>query len=96
MAGDTARVMAIGEIDAYTSTLLDRQLRDVESSSAGAVELELSRTSFLDSSGLRVLLHADQRLRSAGRELVLVAPADAVIQVIELTGVRDHLAIRAD
>lgn len=47
--------------------------------------IDLSKTRFIDSSGLGVLLTLNKNLRSRGASLKLLNPATAVCQLIELT-----------
>jgi anti-sigma B factor antagonist len=73
---------------------------------AGMVVLDGTELSFLDSSGLRVLLLANTRAKELGARLRLVAPHRAVRRTLELTGandlvttfptVDDALAVEAD
>ena len=56
---------------------------------AGMVVLDGTELSFLDSSGLRVLLLANTRAKELGASLRLVAPHRAVRRTLELTGADD-------
>lgn len=49
------------------------------------VSIDLSKTRFIDSSGLGVLLSINKTLRAQGGELKLLNPSPAVAQLIELT-----------
>ncbi len=51
------------------------------------VVLDLGEVSFVDSSGLGVILGRYRRLRSAGRELSLVGVRPAVRAVLEVAGI---------
>jgi len=87
-------VAAAGEIDLATA---DELASAVEAGLAsGPVLVDLSAVSFMDSAGVRAV---DAMLRSAthhGNALV-VAPAmqDAVVQVLEITGMMGLLTIAA-
>ncbi len=54
------------------------------------VHIDLSSVTFMDSTGLQVLLAARRRAELAGGRLNLVDPTRAVRRVLEVTGV-DHL-----
>lgn len=56
---------------------------------AGVVVLDGTELSFLDSSGLRVLLLANARAKEVGGKLRLVAPHRAVRRTLELTGANE-------
>ena len=49
------------------------------------VNIDLSNTRFIDSSGLGVLLSVNKTLRAQGGILKLLNPSNAVAQLIELT-----------
>jgi anti-anti-sigma factor len=56
---------------------------------SGVVVLDGTELSFLDSSGLRVLLLANARAKEVGGKLRLVAPHRAVRRTLELTGANE-------
>ena len=78
-----------GEIDAHTAPLL----ADAVAAWEGAVlRLDLSGVEFVDSSGLRVLVEAHQRLGTVeGGELRLVDTSPAVRRLFDITGVAEYL-----
>ena len=53
--------------------------------------LDLRGLEFMDSSGLRLVITAEARLREAGRRLVLVRGNDTVQRVFEITKMVDRL-----
>jgi anti-sigma B factor antagonist len=56
--------------------------------------LDLSRLSFLDCAGLRVLLYAQARADQGGGQLELVRGTDSVQRMLRLAGLEDRLAFR--
>jgi anti-sigma B factor antagonist len=68
----------------------------VEGNAPQVVVLDLSGLSFLDSSGLRCLVRADERAKEASRRLVLVRGPDAVQKVFEITRLEERLHIVDD
>jgi anti-sigma B factor antagonist len=80
-----------GELDLSTVGKVEEELRRVEGDAPQVVVLDLSGLSFLDSSGLRCLVRADERARDAGRRLVLVRGPDAVQKVFEITRLEERL-----
>jgi anti-anti-sigma factor len=84
-----------GELDLASIDALQERLTDVEQGSPRRIVLDLSELSFIDSSGLRMLLLADGRARESGRELVLTQSTDPVQRVFEMTGARDLLRFRS-
>jgi anti-anti-sigma factor len=87
----TVTVTLRGELDLASVGALQERLTAVEQGAPSLIVLDLSELSFIDSSGLRVLLLADGRARESGRELVLTQSSDAVQRVFEMTGTRDLL-----
>lgn len=88
-------VSVSGELDLATAEELRGKLDPVIVQDA-VVVLDGTGMSFLDSSGLRVLLQAANLATSRGAAFRLVAPQAAVRRVLELAGVVDHLAARED
>jgi len=91
----TVTVTLRGELDLGSVGALQERLTAVEQGAPSLIVLDLSDLSFIDSSGLRVLLLADGRARESGRELVLTQSTDAVQRVFEMTGTRDLLRFQS-
>lgn len=82
-----------GELDAHTAPSLEHRLQEqVEVSSD--IELHLAGLSFMDSSGLRVLLATTERCRTGDGDLVLVEPTPTVSRLLEVSGLADHFTVR--
>lgn len=93
----TARVRMTGELDIGTAEEAEGQIREAEQDgSATTVVLDLGGLTFMDSTGLRLLVAADARAREAGRRLAIVRGPDAVQRVIELTGLAAKLDLVDD
>jgi anti-anti-sigma factor len=78
-----------GELDLANVTVLQERLDDAVRGKA-AVVIDLSRLTFIDSSGLRVLVRAERQLRDSGVPLVLVRGPRAVHRPFELTSLDSH------
>jgi anti-anti-sigma factor len=75
-----------GELDISTGGRFERELSRVEDSDAGtALVLDLRELTFIDSTGLRLIVAADARAREAGRTLALIQGPPAVQRVFEIT-----------
>jgi len=85
----TAVVAVAGEIDVYTSPLLQERLVEVLKDGSSSIVLDLSAVTFLDSTGLGVLTTGLKRCRSADGDLVLVTAQPNVLKVLEITGLND-------
>jgi anti-sigma B factor antagonist len=79
-----------GELDLATVSMLEEQLGRF-ASPGRVIIADLRRLRFIDSSGLRAMLTADQSLRQAGARLVIVSGPRQVRRVFELTGVDRYL-----
>jgi anti-anti-sigma factor len=82
-----------GELDPHTAPILEEQIEEYDAGNRGRVVLDLGGITFVDSSGLRVLVVLDGRLRDDGRKLVIRAPSAAVSRVLKIAGLDDHLQI---
>jgi anti-sigma B factor antagonist len=84
-------VVVRGEIDMETAPQLERVLDDVVAKGALLVTLDLEGVDFLDSSGLRVILGASNKLSAQEGQLLIEGASSAVERVLEITGVIERL-----
>ena len=84
-----------GELDLSTVGKVDDELERCERA-AGTVLLDLSKLTFLDSTGLRCVVRADERAREDGRRLVVVKGPEAVQRVFEITRLQERLELVDD
>jgi anti-sigma B factor antagonist len=82
-----------GELDLATADRLWLELEPLLLPRT-VVVLDGSGITFLDSSGLRVLLQAGKRAAADGAAFRLVAPQLAVQRVLEIAGTAGHLETR--
>jgi len=85
-----------GEIDLSTVADLEDRLEGYLREDPPLVVMDLREVTFLDSSGLRLLLRLDERQRGIGGRLVLVQGGRRVARVLELTGAGERLEMVAD
>jgi anti-sigma B factor antagonist len=90
-AGDAVVLRLIGHLDLSTTATLWSCLETLDSR-VSEVELDLSRMSFLDSTGLGQLINARRRFAAEGRVLVLRHPSDHARFVFDLTGLGDLIS----
>jgi anti-sigma B factor antagonist len=81
-----------GDVDLATAPIVEEELRRA-AESEDRVVLNLQDVGFMDSTGIRVVISADQRLREQGASLRLVHVPAQVHRLFELVGVIDHLEI---
>lgn len=90
------QVVLTGELDLSTVDKVEQELMRVEAQGATVVVLDLSRLTFLDSSGLRLIVGADQRARRESRRFVVVRGPDTVQRVFSITHLDDQLDLVDD
>jgi anti-sigma B factor antagonist len=80
---DTVREVPVGrlsgEVDATNAGELGRRLTSAVPNTALGMVLDLSETSYLDSSGVQLLFELADRLRRRQQRLYLVVPAESFI-----------------
>jgi anti-sigma B factor antagonist len=91
---DGLLIAARGEIDRSTAPRLSDALRRATFKAAGQITLDLCGVTFMDSSGISVLLNAVRRLTRRGRTLSLVCPRGDLLRVFQLAGLDGTLDIR--
>ncbi|MFB7512023.1 STAS domain-containing protein [Streptomyces sp. NPDC056144] len=85
--GRTAVLTVAGELDMETADLLHELLTEQVGKGRRRLVLDLSALSFMDSSGLNVLIQAVNKARESDGDLYLAAPTPAVRRILEITGV---------
>lgn len=85
-----------GELDLSTVGKVQDELRRVEADEPALVVLDLSSLTFLDSTGLRAVVTADERAREGGRRFVIVRGPDAVQRVFTITRLEERLEMVDD
>lgn len=79
----------VGEIDAFSAPSLAAAFADLPNVSR--IVADFSGVTFMDSSGLRVLVDAVAAAAAAGKTLVIAHPQSAIRRVVEISGLGDHL-----
>jgi stage II sporulation protein AA (anti-sigma F factor antagonist) len=82
-----------GEIDLGSIDTLESCLEQAVVSGSGRVCVDLAGVTFLDSSGINVLLRAHRGLREAGRDLVLRGLTDTTRRVLAVAALDGVLKI---
>jgi anti-sigma B factor antagonist len=84
---DDRHVVAVrGEIDLFTAPELKQKLTDAIEAGKSRIVVDLSETTFLDSTALGVLIGAVKRLRSRDGALVIVNTDQNIAKTFEITG----------
>jgi len=90
---DSLRVTVTGELDVSTVPAFNKELSELRHASAGTVVLDLSATTFMDSTGLSAVLVAEMHARMRGQRFVVVAGPPHVHELFKLTGVDNFLEV---
>jgi anti-sigma B factor antagonist len=93
--GDSLVVLA-GELDMATAPELAGVLDQIVARGPCDVALDFSGLSFIDSSGIAVLVEAQHRLVAEGRALSIRAPRRSARRVFEIAGLLDFLHVYSD
>jgi anti-sigma B factor antagonist len=90
-------VLAVsGEIDIATVDDLGDAIDAVIDDGAVEVWVDLTPAEFMDSTGLRLLVAAGDRLRALNRSLAVICPPGAIRRTIELAGLHEVLPVFRD
>ncbi len=91
-----ALVTIVGELEFGTAASLRTTLSDLAQQGCDPIVLDLAALSFIDSTGLSLLVQAKQRFTSQGRRFELRAPTLRVTRVIETSGLAELFALEGD
>jgi anti-anti-sigma factor len=88
---DGVRLALSGELDLAA---IDRLLRAAENIPVGGtLTLDISGLSFMDSSGVKLLMNLDRRARREGWSLAIENPRGQVLRLLRLCGFEQRLPI---
>src|SRR4051794_17913462 len=84
--GDRHVVAVSGEIDLFTAPKFKQRMSAPIDAGRSHLIVDLSQTTFIDSSSLGVLIGAHRRLKLRGGSLVVVCDNDAITKTFKITG----------
>ncbi len=90
-ARDAVWVEPVGELDLCTVPELREQIEELLAVGFERVIIDLRGLSFIDVSGLKLLLCLTGEARAAGRRLSLIQGSDVVRRIFALTGTLEQL-----
>ncbi len=86
-AGRDAHVVAVtGEIDLFTAPEFKQRVMAPIAAGVDHVIIDLTETTFVDSSSLGVLIGAHRRLKSRGGRLMVACDNEAIVKTFRITG----------
>jgi anti-sigma B factor antagonist len=92
-AEKTVVVAPVGDLDLATAPALREMLIELVASGMVRVVVDLADVTFIDSSGLGILVGAAKRLEAANGRLAIRNPRPQAQQVLELTGLDEVLGM---
>jgi anti-sigma B factor antagonist len=95
--GDGHRLLALrGELDLASVPGLEAAVSRLCTKGTSAITLDLSRLSFIDSTGLAVIVFTGKLCEKHGYEFELVQGSNSIQRLFELTGLIDVLPFRSE
>jgi anti-anti-sigma factor len=87
-----ATVALRGDLDMHGVTVVQEALDELYAAGWQRIVLDLRELTFLDSTGLSLLLEAERAARRSGRAFAIVDGSPAVARLLELVGLTEHFA----
>jgi anti-anti-sigma factor len=91
MDASGGRLVLSGELDIATAPEVDEAARAMLSQGVRDLVVDLRGLTFVDSSGLRLLIVLNERATAEGWSLGLLGPPDASLSVFQITGADENL-----
>ena len=92
-SGDRTVVDVTGEIDVYTAPALREELASLIDSDHTDLVVNLTSVTFMDSTGLGVLVGALKKARTLGGDLQLVIDQEKILKVFRITALTQVFSI---
>ena len=87
------QVVLTGELDISSALGVESRLLELERLAPARLILDLRKVSFIDSTGLSMIINADGRARKAGRRLTIVSGDGVPRRVLRTVGLDDRLDV---
>ena len=82
-----------GEIDSHTAPILKGELEVIALSDGLIIELDLSKVTYMDSSGLGVLVAFYKKVIKENTSLKLLNPSERMMRMFNITGLSQFMDI---
>jgi anti-anti-sigma factor len=89
----TVEVVLDGELDISTFDAAQQRVEEAEQANPELLVVDLSRLTFVDSTGVRLVLLADARARDAGRRLAVRLGDGPALRLFAALGLVDKLEV---
>lgn len=88
-------IMPSGEIDHHATKTLRVDIdREIALQCPKKIIFDLSRTQFMDSSGIGLILGRYRKARESGIELEIVNPGDKIYRILEMAGIDKLISVK--
>ncbi|MEV5414289.1 STAS domain-containing protein [Thermopolyspora sp. NPDC052614] len=94
--GDAVVVAVEGELDLFTAPFLRDEVREAIKQDGPTLVLDLAALSFMDSSGLSVLIEAWRLATGEGGSVSLACPQPPVARILRTTGLDRRIKVYPD
>ncbi len=94
-SGDRTVVEVRGEIDVYTAPVLREELTSLVDAQRTNLVVDLTQVSFMDSTGLGVLVGGLKKVRTLGGDLSLVIDQETILKVFRITALTQVFSIHS-
>ena len=90
-ANGRARIALSGELDISSASRMEDELSSLQAQSPKLLVLDLRELEFMDSTGLRLIVRADEAARAGGTRFVIVRGPEPVQRVFQIVGLDTRL-----
>jgi len=88
-------LLVSGRMDGYWSRHLEESIDELMREGIHRIRVNLSKTAYISSAGIRVLVHAFKQFSAVGGALLVVEPSPAVRKILDLAGLGEMLCMPA-
>ncbi|HEY5585792.1 MAG TPA: STAS domain-containing protein [Ruminiclostridium sp.] len=86
LVGDDTKIVLSGEIDIYTSQSFKSELNDVVNASKGDLFIDCKELTYIDSTGLGILVGALKEIRKDNNDIYICNLKDNIKKLFLITG----------
>ncbi len=79
-------VMVIGELDINSSFKFQNELNQIVEQNDSDIYINLENLSYIDSTGLGILIGLMKKLKEKNCEIILLKPQDNMLKLLRITG----------
>jgi anti-sigma B factor antagonist len=92
--GQSTTLRLSGELDLSSAGQLEAVIGDVQAQGRGPLTIDLAALTFMDSTGMAVLVRAHRAGAEAGRPVILANPGRQTRRLLELAGLLELFDVR--